>query len=227
MLKPVMLKVRGGSDTYIKPDGKIGTAGKGALMSEDVAFTIAATQDQTLFAPVDFRHLDLREPDDVVGTLQAKSTGGYSLNYQDGVTDGYVVRRLTPLETERLQGMPDEHTSLLGANPDEILARMPQHAQADEKGRKALERKVRKWCQETPDGPRYRAVGNSFAVPVVRWIGERIQTVEEMAREEPASDPTDDAVDQALRYQHDLGFDEGYEVGYEDGYADGSHAADG
>lgn len=55
---------------------------------------------------------------------------------------------------------------------------MPQYAEADEKGRKALERKVRKWCKECPDGPRYKAIGNSFAMPVVRWIGERIQEVD-------------------------------------------------
>ena len=42
------LKVRCGSDTYVKPDGKIGTAGKGALVGFESAFTIAATQDQTL-----------------------------------------------------------------------------------------------------------------------------------------------------------------------------------
>lgn len=65
-----MLKVRGGADTYVKRDGSIGTAGKGALVEEEVAFTLAATQDQTL------------------------------------VQGGYIVRRLTPLECERLQGFP-------------------------------------------------------------------------------------------------------------------------
>lgn len=80
-----------------------------------------------------------------------------------------------------MQGFQDNHTDLTGADPDEILKRMPQYQQADEKGKRALERKVRKWCQETPDGPRYKAIGNSFAVPVVRWIGERIQMVDEMA----------------------------------------------
>lgn len=202
MLRPFMLKVRGGAGTYTKADGKTGTAGKGALWSEDMAFTLATTQDQTLFAPVDFRHFSLGDPDDATGTLQAKSTGGYSLNYQPGVLEqhpieqegaempdgeeewGYVVRRLTPLECERLQGFQDNHTDLTGADPDEILKRMPQYQQADEKGKKALERKVRKWCQETPDGPRYKAIGNAFAVPVVRWIGERIQMVDEMASDE-------------------------------------------
>ncbi len=43
-----MLKVRCGKDTYIKPDGSIGTAGKGPLASEECAFTISATQDKTL-----------------------------------------------------------------------------------------------------------------------------------------------------------------------------------
>ena len=199
MLRPFMLKVRGGSSTYVKPDGKTGTAGKGALWSEDVAFTLSTMQDQTLFAPVDFRHFSVGDPDDATGTLQAKSTGGYSLNYQPGVLEqrpieqeegamseeewGYVVRRLTPVECERLQGFQDNHTNLAGANPDEILGRMPQYQRADEKGKKALERKVRKWCKETPDGPRYKAIGNAFAVPVVRWIGERIQMIDEMASE--------------------------------------------
>lgn len=91
MLRPFMLKVRGGSSTYVKPDGKTGTAGKGALWSEDVAFTLSTMQDQTLFAPVDFRHFSIGDPDDATGTLQAKSTGGYSLNYQPGVLIQYPL----------------------------------------------------------------------------------------------------------------------------------------
>lgn len=62
----------------------------------------------------------------------------------------YVVRRLTPVECERLQGFPDGWT------------RVPY------KGRPA---------EECPDGPRYKAIGNSMAVPVMRWIGERIAQV--------------------------------------------------
>lgn len=59
-----------------------------------------------------------------------------------------AVRRLTPAECERLQGFPDGWT--------DIPWRGKEHA---------------------PDGPRYKALGNSFAVPVVRWIGERIQSI--------------------------------------------------
>jgi len=60
-----------------------------------------------------------------------------------------AVRRLTPVECERLQGFPDGYTDI----------------------------KLR--GKETPDGPRYKALGNSMAVPVMRWIGERIQLLED------------------------------------------------
>ena len=69
---------------------------------------------------------------------------------------GYVVRRLTPRECERLQGMPDDHT------------RIPWRG---------------KPAEECPDGPRYKAIGNSMAVPVMRWIGERLQEVDAVMRE--------------------------------------------
>ena len=68
------------------------------------------------------------------------------------VTDGYVVRRLMPVECERLQGFPDGWT------------RVPYRG---------------KPAEECPDTPRYKALGNSMAVPVMRWIGERIAMVEE------------------------------------------------
>lgn len=58
------------------------------------------------------------------------------------------VRKLTPLECERLQGFPDNHTLIPW------------------RGKPAA---------ECPDSPRYKAVGNSMAVPVMRFIGERIQ----------------------------------------------------
>ncbi len=58
------------------------------------------------------------------------------------------VRRLTPRECERLQGFPDDYTRI------------------------AWRGRVLDLC---PDGPRYKAIGNSKAVPVVRWIGSRIQ----------------------------------------------------
>jgi len=65
-----------------------------------------------------------------------------------GVAIGMAVRRLTPVECERLQGFPNNYTDIqLNGRP-------------------------------TPDGPRYKALGNSMAVPVMAWIGKRIQEVE-------------------------------------------------
>ncbi len=61
-----------------------------------------------------------------------------------------IVRRLTPKECERLQGFPDDYTKIPYRN---------------------------KTADQCPDAPRYKALGNSWAVPVVRWIGERINYV--------------------------------------------------
>jgi DNA (cytosine-5)-methyltransferase 1 len=72
---------------------------------------------------------------------------------QSGVRSGVIsegVRRLTPRECERLQGFPDDYTAITYRN------------------------------KPAADGPRYQALGNSMAVPVMRWIGERIQKVDEL-----------------------------------------------
>ena len=98
---------------------------------------------------------------DLAQTLQAKNPAavahtlrgdGFDAS-EDGTGRGtpivpvaMQVRRLTPVECERLQGFPDGYTSI------------PWRGKA-----------------ESPDGPRYKALGNSWAVPVVRWIGKRIQ----------------------------------------------------
>jgi DNA (cytosine-5)-methyltransferase 1 len=66
---------------------------------------------------------------------------------------GSAVRRLTPRECERLQGFPDDYTLI------------------PVRGKPAA------------DGPRYKALGNSMAVPVMRWIGERIAAVEAIKQE--------------------------------------------
>jgi DNA (cytosine-5)-methyltransferase 1 len=64
---------------------------------------------ETIATAVDCRNLN--ESEELSGTLQSKSTGGYSLNYQNPVRVGYKVRRLTPTECERLQGLPDDYTA--------------------------------------------------------------------------------------------------------------------
>lgn len=70
-----------------------------------------------------------------------------------------AVRRLTPVECERLQGFPDDYTLI------PITKRQPI------KGHPAV-------VKMAADGPRYKALGNSWAVPCARWIGERIAMVD-------------------------------------------------
>ena len=69
--------------------------------------------------------------------------------------DRMAVRRLTPRECERLQGFPDDHTLI------------PWRG---------------KPADQCPDGPRYKALGNSMAVPCMAWIGKRIDAVEKVNR---------------------------------------------
>ena len=95
-------------------------------------------------AAVDCRNL--RETDEVSGTLLAKAaSGGYSLNYQNPVRTGLCVRRLTPTEAERLQGYPDGWTEA-GADGRAIS-----------------------------DTKRYQMLGNSVAVPCVAYIMQGIR----------------------------------------------------
>ena len=78
--------------------------------------------------------------DGTVGTLRRETHG-----HEPSVLTNMAVRRLTPVECERLQGFPDDYTNI------------PWRKQPT-----------------SPDGPRYKALGNSWAVPNVRWIGARI-----------------------------------------------------
>ncbi len=88
---------------------------------------------------------------DTIGTIRSNTRNNSSPKTEAAmhVMHGMAVRRLTPKECERLQGFPDGYTDVTY------------------RGKPAA------------DGPRYRALGNSMAVPVMAWIGRRIQMVEE------------------------------------------------
>ncbi|EFH5654846.1 multidrug DMT transporter permease, partial [Escherichia coli] len=80
-----------------------------------------------------------------------------------------AVRRLTPVECERLQGFPDGHTLIptekrKKVNSDELAYLHNHYPDLSEEEAAML----------AADGPRYKAIGNSMAIPVMRWIGERI-----------------------------------------------------
>ena len=81
--------------------------------------------------------------DGTVGTLRRETHG-----HEPSILQNMAVRRLTPVECERLQGFPNSYTNI---KPN---------------------------GKQTPDGPRYKAVGNSMAVPVMKWIGERIDNAD-------------------------------------------------
>jgi DNA (cytosine-5)-methyltransferase 1 len=89
---------------------------------------------------------------EIAGTQRAM---GHANSHTNGgghqaVMAGMAVRRLTPRECERLQGFPDDYTLV------------------PHRGKPAA------------DGPRYKALGNSMAVPVMAWIGQRIQAVDDI-----------------------------------------------
>lgn len=83
---------------------------------------------------------------DVAYALTAPAAGGRA--QERNIAAGPAVRRLMPVECERLQGFKDGHTAIIW------------------RGKPAA------------DGPRYKALGNSWAVNCARWIGQRIEAVE-------------------------------------------------
>jgi DNA (cytosine-5)-methyltransferase 1 len=84
-----------------------------------------------------------------LGSEETAFTLAATQNQWVGTPPAMRVRRLTPVEWERLQGFPDNFTNI-------------------------------PWRKkpEAPDGPRYKALGNSMAVPCMQWIGERIAMVD-------------------------------------------------
>lgn len=92
------------------------------------------------------RQVDVAQPLMAGGPVGGNQGGDY-------IQQRLAVRRLTPIECERLQGFPDRFT--------DVPWRGRGHA---------------------PDGPRYKALGNSMAVNVMRWIGSRIQMVEDVCK---------------------------------------------
>ena len=162
---PIVLMDQGGSVMNVLEDGTVGTLRRETHGHEPV---VMAFPWQSALDPIG-------KPSDISGTLIKNQTMavGYEVvaptltaannpsrspqssevtNQVNAVyQSSMAVRRLTPVECERLQGFPDNHTNI-------------------------------PWRKkpESPDGPRYKALGNSMAVPVMNWIGKRIQMVEDL-----------------------------------------------
>ena len=115
------------------------------VRTDGVAYTLEARAEVQAVAFAENSRHELRLEGGDGTRCGALSTGGGKPGQGTPcVAPAAAVRRLTPRECEHLQGFPDDHT------------RIPW------RGKMA------------PDGPRYKALGNSMAVPVMRWIGERI-----------------------------------------------------
>lgn len=120
--------------------------GQGDISShikEDLAGTLDCMHDQQIVIH-DIAAVDCRngvENSEVNGTLQAKSTGGTGTNFNNVIRVKSVIRRLTPLEAERLQGFEDG------------------------------------WTAGESDSARYKALGNSVALPCVDYIFSGIMDV--------------------------------------------------
>jgi DNA (cytosine-5)-methyltransferase 1 len=124
--------------------------GDGApLVAHSLTASRSSTQcpnEDTTLVPVAFDTYNQTVTGDTTQTLCSRGdTPGGSAHLVPAIQTAMQVRRLTPEECERLQGFPDGYTNI------------PWRGKS-----------------ESPDGPRYKALGNSWAVPVVRWIGQRI-----------------------------------------------------
>jgi len=119
------------------------TSANGHGIAENIAHILDQAQGQAVAHPVAFDSYNLCETGDITQTI--KSPQGGVTESIGAVCTALQVRRLTPVECERLQGFPDGYTNI------------PWRGKP-----------------ESPDGPRYKALGNSWAVPVVQWIGRRI-----------------------------------------------------
>jgi DNA (cytosine-5)-methyltransferase 1 len=157
----------------------------GEYVSDGTASTVKGRdyKDATDLVPVAFGAQNsasqgLSDSEDVCPTLDKSKTPAVAFNMHKSGNDGssmgvseertdcllakatspfavargpMAVRRLTPRECERLQGFPDDYTQIPWRGKD---------------------------AADCPDGPRYKALGNSMAVPVMHWIGQRIATME-------------------------------------------------
>lgn len=162
---------RGGNSYTLKIRSGCAGGGKGALVQTEKSATLSTLQDQTLFQPVVY---DARGNGD--GKIVPTITGGHENSISDYTaiaierqafneqslgngseclvaekTIRWIVRRLTPVECERLQGYPDGYTDI--------------GDWTDSKGKK----------HKYADSPRYKALGNSIALPQWFWLVQRMR----------------------------------------------------
>jgi DNA (cytosine-5)-methyltransferase 1 len=133
--------------------GGYGNANEGLAVTEDGTGPLSRSQVAAVAFQPRIARNGRGDMGDLVNALQAQSGQTGKGDAAPCVATPMQVRRLTPRECERLQGFPDDYTLI------------------PHRGKPAA------------DGPRYKALGNSMAVPVMRWIGRRIDAVEALCSE--------------------------------------------
>ena len=118
------------------------------ISSAEVCHSIGANENATAAVAIGADCFNGDLTGEVSMTLKA-AEGNPAVNHPT-IIQAMQVRRLTPVECERLQGFPDNYTAI------------PWR---------------KKPTEDCPDGPRYKALGNSMAVPVMAWIGQRLAAV--------------------------------------------------
>lgn len=153
-------RMTGPLDVFPTVSAKFGTGGNNtpivmetgqadAEILKDLCPTLNCDHEQPIVTGVDCRNGT--ESQDVIATLQTHNSGGFSLNCTHPVRIGKQVRRLTPLECERLQGYPDGWTDI--------------GPWTDSAG---------KLHKKSSDSARYKALGNSIALPSWAWVLKRL-----------------------------------------------------
>jgi DNA (cytosine-5)-methyltransferase 1 len=112
---------------------------------------------------------------EVAGSLNTNSNA--SVRNTPMAIQKTAVRRLTPRECERLQGFPDDYTLIPLTRRQR---REVEQEMVDYYRRTNQELSVDAMLMLASDGPRYKALGNSWAVPNVRWIGRRIDIIDKI-----------------------------------------------
>jgi len=178
---PVVVAIQA---NMINRSDKAGPNGKG--YSEDGTMFTLTRKDQHAVAICDAPQAFAQNTRDEVryigGDGQTVGTlcSGAGAKQQTYIRHGFTVRRLTPLECERLQGFPDGYTRI----PEKVLASKPRTKHFERFPDMYGDNPDGTWTKYACDSHRYAALGNSMNTYVVRWLGRRIEFVETVMRGE-------------------------------------------
>ncbi len=119
-------------------------------------------------------------PSEIVPPIKAQSGQTGRGDAAPLTTNGYAVRRLTVVEVARLQGFEDCYCHIETNSRRKIDADEAEYLMGH--GLRCWQEDKQWFTKIAADGPMYRAFGNSMAVPVIRWIGKRIQGAEDSSK---------------------------------------------